>query len=485
MSEQSILSNRLYNNKSIEKFITLISNTTGLSHSASATTAGVVVLTATILFAWKQTRLTRKIIPLVGIPVPKGALPIVGHLPLLGTDLAETFRKWHKELGPIFRIKMGSKDVVIVGDPVLTQELLATNGKYTSNRPDSFSAHDFGQGTPKGLVLGEANNKRWNAARRIAILLFFNNLFLSYIAIDTLGPKRTEEQTPVLSKEADEFVDLVATGENINPLQALTRVSLNFILLTMCNTRTASIEDPFYKQSTNIINSFMELTDPKYVISFLIPSLQLLEPLTGDQKRVRNFFQQKSRPYFESLIEKGLNADGDNMVKTMNNELNQGKRGNYNEIIHIVHDIIIAGTDTTAISITWGFLQISTKPDVQKKIQQEIDAFVNKNGRTPQFHERNEVPYLTAVQRECIRLRPTTDFAVTHIANEDFEWRGNFIPSQTWFFPNMVEAHMDPKKYPNPREFRPERFLDQEDTMASSLHRKVEDRDQFNFGWGR
>ena len=49
----------------------------------------------------------------------------------------------------------------------------------------------------------------------------------------------------------------------------------------------------------------------------------------------------------------------------------------------------------------------------------------------------------------------------------------------------MVEAHMDPKKYPNPKEFKPERFLDQEDTMASSANRKVEDRDQFNFGWGR
>ena len=162
------------------------------------------------------------------------------------------------------------------------------------------------------------------------------SFFFSYIAIDALGPKRTEEQTPILTKEADEFVDLVATGENVNPLQALTRASLNFILLTMCNTRTASIEDPFYKQSTNIINSFMEITDPSGVVSFLIPSLQILEPLTGDQKRVRDFFKQKSKPYFESLIEKGLNADGDNMIKAMNNEINQGRRGNYDQIIHIV-----------------------------------------------------------------------------------------------------------------------------------------------------
>ena len=46
---------------------------------------------------------------------------------------------------------MGSQDVVVLGDPFLTQDLLASKGKYTSNRPDSFSAHDFGQSSPKYL----------------------------------------------------------------------------------------------------------------------------------------------------------------------------------------------------------------------------------------------------------------------------------------------------------------------------------------------
>ena len=147
------------------------------------------------------------------------------------------------------------------------------------------------------------------------------------------------EQGPVLSKEADEFVELVATGENINPLQSLTRVSLNFILLAMFSTRTTSIEDPLYKKASSLIASFMELTDPKYVISFLIPLLQILEPFTGDQKRVRNFFQEKCRPFYENLIEKALDADGDNIVKTLNDELNQGKRENYNKIIHTIRKL--------------------------------------------------------------------------------------------------------------------------------------------------
>ena len=77
MSAQSILPKSFYSNKAIEKFITLIRDTTGISHNASTMTAGVVVA-ATILFAWQQIRSTRKKSALASIPVPKGALPIVG-----------------------------------------------------------------------------------------------------------------------------------------------------------------------------------------------------------------------------------------------------------------------------------------------------------------------------------------------------------------------------------------------------------------------
>ena len=35
------------------------------------------------------------------------------------------------------------------------------------------------------------------------------------------------------------------------------------------------------------------------------------------------------------------------------------------------------------------------------------------------FWERNEVPYMITVQRECFQLRPTTEFAVPHAAAED------------------------------------------------------------------
>ncbi|KAI7852863.1 cytochrome P450, partial [Circinella umbellata] len=402
---------------------------------------------------------------------------IIGHILSLGSDLPKAFHKWHKELGPVFRVKLGSKNAIVISNPALTQDLLSTNGKYTSNRPDSFTPEDFNRSNNHGVVAGSPNDKVYNTLRKTVL--------------NALGPKRLKEESSVLCNEADEFLDLVSTGENIDPLEPLMRVSLNFILLTLFSTRTASIDDPLYKQTIHIITTFMSLTGIVNAASVIIPILQVFKPILGNEKKRLLFFSNTCNPFYAGLIEKGLDADGDNMVKLLNEELNQGKRGFYDNMFNTIpnaiyiDDMVVAGTDTTAVTITWAFLQISTKPEVQKKIQKEIDGFVDKHGRVPYFWERDSVPYLIAVQRECFRLRPTTEFGVPHAAAEDFEWRGTLIPKQTWIISNMMDAHMDPEKYPNPEKFDPDRFLGQEDTMFSSANRRPENRDHFNFGWGR
>ncbi|KAI9488468.1 cytochrome P450 [Zychaea mexicana] len=382
------------------------------------------------------------------------------------------FHEWHKELGPVFRFKMGVSTVLVVSDISMTHELLATMGKLTSNRPESATRYDFdSNGHNRGIILSQSNDKHWSVLRKSVL--------------NALGPRKLKELSPVLCKEADEFVNLVATGENIDPLPQLMRVSLNFILLTLFSIRTTSLEDPLYKRGIYIVNKTMSFTHFKYIASQFIPVLRVIEPIIGNRKKAIQFLKYECKPFYLELVEKAMNAKDHNMTKAVNEEMNQGKEGYYNNLLPTIHDMILAGTDTTAVTISWGFLQISTRPEIQKKIQQEIDVFVTQNGRVPYFWERNEVPYLIATQRECLRLRPTTDLGVTHAAVEDFEWRGSLIPKGTSIMANMVEAHMDPEKYPDPEEFRPERFLDTHDTMASSANMRAENRDQYNFGWGR
>lgn len=62
---------------------------------------------------------------------------------------------------------------------------------------------------------------------------------------------------------------------------------------------------------------------------------------------------------------------------------------------------------------------------------------------------------------------------------------GYLIPKDCTIISNMQSMHNNVERYENPREFIPERFMNNLKTMQSSANGKIEERDQYNFGWGR
>lgn len=76
------------------------------------------------------------------IPVPGSSSPYVGHMMSLGDLPGRTIARWHKELGPIIKLKMGVQDWIMIDDPVLAHKIFVTNGVNTSNRPHNVFAQD-------------------------------------------------------------------------------------------------------------------------------------------------------------------------------------------------------------------------------------------------------------------------------------------------------------------------------------------------------
>lgn len=71
------------------------------------------------------------------------------------------------------------------------------------------------------------------------------------------------------------------------------------------------------------------------------------------------------------------------------------------------------------MTMTWAFGILSVKPEIQRKIQKELDHFIETHKRMPMFSEREQFPYMIAVQRECMRFRPTATIGLPHEAAED------------------------------------------------------------------
>ncbi|KAI0371242.1 CyP450 monooxygenase [Pilatotrama ljubarskyi] len=138
-----------------------------------------------------------------------------------------------------------------------------------------------------------------------------------------------------------------------------------------------------------------------------------------------------------------------------------------------------AGADTTLSSIQALFLVLASFPEAQKKAQAELDAVVGPH-RLPDFAEQDTLPYVSAVIKECLRWHAIVPLGIPHRLIEDDEYRGYYIPKGTLVIPNIWAYSRDESRYPDPREFKPERYL-KDGKLNSDIHVPTE----FVFGYGR
>ena len=67
-----------------------------------------------------------------------------------------------------------------------------------------------------------------------------------------------------------------------------------------------------------------------------------------------------------------------------------------------MRDLFIAGTETTSNTVLWGILHMMEYPEVQSRVQAELDHVVGRN-RLPSFDDQKDLPYTNAVLLEVYR----------------------------------------------------------------------------------
>ncbi|XP_074538368.1 cytochrome P450 2U1 [Halichoeres trimaculatus] len=130
-------------------------------------------------------------------------------------------------------------------------------------------------------------------------------------------------------------------------------------------------------------------------------------------------------------------------------------------LFYIIGDLFIAGTDTTANSVLWVLLYLVIHPDIQDKVQAEIDEVVGTH-RALSMTDKGSLPFTEATIMEVQRLTVVVPLGIPHMASETTEFRGYTIPKGTVVLPNLWSVHRDPTVWDDPDTFNPARFLDDE-----------------------
>jgi cytochrome P450 len=127
------------------------------------------------------------------------------------------------------------------------------------------------------------------------------------------------------------------------------------------------------------------------------------------------------------------------------------------EIRDAVITMLVAGHETSTISLAWIFEQVLTHPEVIEKLKSELAAVVGSSDVEAEHLPKLE--YLDAVVREALRVRTIVPF-VTRLVKEPFTAGGRKYPAGTHLSPCIHLVHRRPDIYPDPERFRPERFLE-------------------------
>jgi cytochrome P450 len=158
-------------------------------------------------------------------------------------------------------------------------------------------------------------------------------------------------------------------------------------------------------QQASAVNRVLFLLASAFPILLKIPTKRriLIKKLRVSMEQISNDLLIRSRR------EKGVNMSGREEEKSIIGLLikSEGQDAKLHmseeEVVAQMKVLLLAGYETTSISLTWALIELSQHPDVQTRLREELLAF----GADPTYDQlKTSLPYLDAVVHETLRLHP-------------------------------------------------------------------------------
>ncbi|CAL8109685.1 unnamed protein product [Orchesella dallaii] len=393
-------------------------------------------------------------------PGPWG-IPILGYLPfMIFRNPLTAFPEFKKRYGKVFSMTLGDFRVVVINDYKLINE--AYRQDVFMGRPAFVAQMTRNHGQKRGLLFSEG--QVWVEQRRFALRNLRNFGF---------GKHSMESQ---LLYEAQELMTFFKEnqGKPIGLRNKFNASVLNSLWYISTGTRFG-VDDPnFLFMIDSFINNMqkLELTGLVYFFPWILKNTDIfikgfwenfLRSRDRIQGLIRNCIEEHKKTYDDSDVRDFIDAMIAKWKSTNDPKSSFYKdEGDLNMLLVLV-DLFLAGAETTSSTLQWAMLYMITFPEIQTKVQQEIDAAIGSS-RLPSLEDRPGMIYTEATLNEVHRFCSLVPCSVFHNTLEDAELAGYHIPKDTVILANLRDAHYDKEYWGDPENFRPERFIDETGT---------------------
>jgi len=396
------------------------------------------------------------------LPEAPGRLPLLGHLLLLHGSAAHLYKSFEYMCSfgeGIVQIFLGPIPYVMLTREHTVEPVLASSSLLSKSRDYRTIQAFLGDG------LVTSAGEKWKGRRKLLTPAFHFKILDDFIDI-------YNKQADVLVSKLEPFAD---TGREFNIRSKISLCTLDIIMESSMGWELAaqSNEEDSYVKSAFALEHLAMFRAPRPWLSsdFVFDLLgygkiqrKHLEVFHGQSMAAIR--RRKERFYAERKINPSENNDG-NIIGAkkrrplldlmLEESMLSGEKISDEELRQEVDTFTFAGHDTTSIAVAFCLYFLGHHTDIQTRAYEEVMEVIGE-GENVTANQLKDLRYLEACLKEAMRLCPPVPI-IGREALEDLTIGGHHVPAGTTMLINMMLLHRDPKHFPEPEEYRPERFL--------------------------
>ncbi|KAL2346361.1 hypothetical protein Fmac_000361 [Flemingia macrophylla] len=422
---------------------------------------GLILFLSLLSSIWRRRSTRTRKAP----PEASGAWPLIGHLHLLSRSKAPhvTLGEMADKHGPIFTVRLGVHKTLIVSNSEMAKQCFTVNDKVFANRPKTLAFEVMGYNFS---VIGfSPYGSYWRHARKIVTLEI-----LSAHRVDMFRHVMELEVKAAMKESYDIWLQKKNGSEKgVTEMQRwFGDISLNIMFRAIFGKRFVS--DGKHEENERIRRVTRELVDIAgvFAVSDALPYLRWLD-LDGVEKKMKKTAKE---------VDVFMQAWLDEHKRNRNLGSGERKDEDFMDVLLTLadkgeqfagHDIdtaikatcmalTIGGTDSVTATLTWALSLLLNNRDILNKAIHELDTQVGRE-ETVDISDLNKLECIQIIIKETLRLYPPAPLNLIHESMEDCIVGGYHVSTGTRLLTNISKLQRDPLIYPNPLEFRPERFL--------------------------
>ncbi|EDV24432.1 uncharacterized protein TRIADDRAFT_25960 [Trichoplax adhaerens] len=379
------------------------------------------------------------------VPFPK---PIFGNLLDCHPSIQHLGQlKNQEKYGRVYGSLFFSIPTILIGEPDLLKSVCV---KDFSNFSDRYPLVDGIEPFDKTLL--ELKGTDWKRVRNILL--------------PTFSASKLKAIMPFIDRAGDRLVATILKadeeGQSIDLWRTCGKFTMEVILATAFGIEFESKEQE--KKLTNAARALFD-TSPgplQFLLIFAPPLFRVLEPKLGGQfmnsthylmKTCKQVIKERRRNMAE-----GIACRRDILQQML--EAGDSDKLNDQEVVSQALIFLAAGYETTANTLAFATHSLATNPEIQQRVFDEISDKLSENDSLD-YDSVGDLPYLEMVIAETLRMYPPI-FLANRSIKEDMEIDGLQVSKEAMIGIPVYAIHHNPKIWPEPEQFRPERFTSEE-----------------------